>query len=51
MKYFNEFDWTKISSQFKLEVKTLIDHIESYKIRLIDSALYVESKIVKITNN
>ncbi|CAD8135433.1 unnamed protein product [Paramecium pentaurelia] len=50
MKYFNEFDWAKISSQFKLEVKTLIDHIESYKIRLIDSALYVESKI-KLSQN
>ncbi|CAD8133029.1 unnamed protein product [Paramecium octaurelia] len=50
MKYFNEFDWAKIQPQFKLEVKTLIDHIESYKIRLIDSALYVESKI-KLSQN
>ncbi|CAD8053361.1 unnamed protein product [Paramecium sonneborni] len=50
MKYFNEFDWAKIQAQFKLEVKTLIDHIESYKIRLIDSALYVESKI-KLSQN
>ncbi|CAD8061314.1 unnamed protein product [Paramecium sonneborni] len=50
MKYFNEFAWEKINPQFKLEVKTLIDHIESYKIRLIDSALYVESKI-KLSQN
>jgi hypothetical protein len=44
--YTSEYAWDHLNVPFKAHLKVLIDHIEAYKIRLVDTAFFVEHKMV-----
>lgn len=46
MKYYGEYQWERPEIIFKVKTKDLMEHIEAYKIRLIDTSYYLENKIV-----